>query len=178
MKRYSFLLTLWDFVEVILVSVISVLLVRYFIFQPFLVNGASMEPSFANNDYLIVDELSYRFREPARGDVVIFRYPKDTTTFFIKRIIGLPNERVVLFGDKITIVGQGQEITLTEPYLQDRQYQYNKLDITLGSDEYFMMGDNRYNSFDSRAWGPLDEDFIIGVARLRLFPFNKIDILR
>ena len=176
MKKYNFLIKIWDFSEILLISVASVLFVRYFIFQPFLVSGASMEPNFSNHDYLIIDELTYRFKEPARGEVIVFKYPDDPTTFFIKRIVGLPGEKIILAGNDIYIESGGQKVTISEDYLQGRQYSYGRQEFQLGTEEYFVMGDNRYNSYDSRAWGSLNSDFIIGAARLRLYPFNKIDL--
>lgn len=138
----------WDFFKFTLIAVITVLLIRTFIAQPFIVSGNSMEPTFDSGDYLIVDELTYRFSEPQKNDVVIFKYPLDPSKFFIKRIIGLPGETIHFEGRK----------------------------ITLGEKEYFVMGDNRPNSSDSRKWGALKEDFLVGKAFLRLWPLNKIGV--
>jgi len=160
-----------------LIALLIVLPFRIFIAQPFLVSGASMSPNFETGHYLIVDQLSYNFEKPARGEVLIFKYPKDPKKYFIKRIIGLPNETVQLDGQKIII--QNEEypngFELNEPYLQNFSFNANST-TKLKDAEYFMMGDNRSASSDSRVWGPLPEDLIVGRAFLRLFPFTQIEI--
>jgi len=159
-----------------LIAILIVLPFRIFIAQPFLVSGASMSPNFETGHYLIVDQLSYNFKEPTRGEVIIFKYPNDTKKFFIKRIIGLPQETIILEGSKIFIKNKDnpQEFELKENYLKNLGN--NKSEITLGENEYFVMGDNRPASSDSRVWGPLPKDLIVGRAFLRLFPFNQIEI--
>ena len=167
---------LWSFFEVlesVTVAVVLVFLVRYFIAQPFLVSGSSMEPNFKNGDYLLVDELAYRFRSPSRGEVVIFRYPGDPRVHYIKRIIGLPGERVTGDGDKITVFENGEGKVLNESYVWAKGNRA-KFDVTLGLNEYFVMGDNRNFSFDSRSWGALPQDDIIGLARFRLWPITRV----
>jgi len=169
--------SLWEIVEVVLIAVITVFIIRNYLAQPFLVSGASMEPNFSHGNYLLVDELTYRFREPARGDVVVFRSPQDPKTFFIKRIIGLPSEQVVITDGKVRLFNEvGDEIKLDEVYLTQGITPGN-VHINLGPAEFLVLGDNRNNSFDSRNWGPLAEDRIIGVVRIRLFPFDKIGII-
>lgn len=159
-----------------LVAILIVLPFRIFIAQPFLVSGASMSPNFETGHYLIVDQLSYNFKEPARGEVIIFKYPNDTKKFFIKRIIGLPQETVVLEDSKVFIKNKDnpQGFELKENYLKNLGN--NKSEITLGETEYFVMGDNRPASSDSRVWGSLPKDLIVGRAFLRLYPFNQIEI--
>jgi signal peptidase I len=167
---------LWSFLEVIetlVIAVVAVFLVRNFIAQPFLVSGSSMEPNFLNGNYLLVDELTYRFREPQRGEVVVFRYPLDRRAFYIKRIVGLPGERVVIEDDRVLVIRDGEEVVLNEQYLLSSGTR-GQFDVTLDNQEYFVMGDNRNFSFDSRSWGPLSEEDIIGVARLRLWPVNQV----
>ncbi len=179
----SFLLSIWEVVEVGLIAVITVVAVRHFLVQPFVVSGRSMEPNFSSGDYLLIDEISYRYRTPQRGEVVVFRSPTDNKSFFIKRIIGLPNERVVVKDNKITIYNQEHPdgFTLNESYLNsiyDNQInQYSNLDMVLGDNQYFVLGDNRNESFDSRAWGPLQKSAIIGLVRLRLWPLTKAQAL-
>lgn len=172
MKR--FLLSVWEIAEVILIALITVFFIRSFIVQPFLVSGASMEPSFSNGDYLLIDEITYRFREPVRGETVVFRYPGDNTSFFIKRIIALPGETITVKGGVITITdpATGTTLPVQEAYLNPETKTSGDKTITLGAEEYFVMGDNRGNSFDSRNWGPLHDTNIIGLARLRIFPFQ------
>lgn len=159
-----------------LVAVCVVLPIRLFIAQPFIVSGASMYPTFETSDYLIVDEISYRLEDPSRGDVIVFKYPNDPSKYFIKRIIGLPGETVDIDGIKVKITNSDNPngLELNEPYVN-----YNRnstTHVTLESDEYFVMGDNRFASSDSRVWGPLKKKFIIGHAFLRLFPVKKIGV--
>lgn len=159
-----------------LIAILIVLPFRIFIAQPFLVSGASMSPNFETGHYLIVDQLSYNFKNPQRGEVVVFKYPNDTKKFFIKRIIGLPNETVKIEGSKIFIKNEENPngIELKENYVENLGQ--NNTEITLKDDEYFVMGDNRPASSDSRVWGPLSEKLIVGRAFLRLFPFNEISV--
>jgi signal peptidase I len=159
-----------------IVAVVIVLPIRVFLAQPFIVSGESMSPTFESGQYLIVDQVSYRVGEPQRGDVIVFRYPQDKTKFFIKRVIGLPNEKVRIEGTNVIVtMTDGTEITLDEPYVV--MHRENNLSETLGDDEYFVMGDNRLASLDSRVWGPLKRDNITGKAWVRLLPLDKIDLL-
>jgi signal peptidase I len=172
-----FWLSVWEVIEVVLIAVITVFIIRNFLAQPFLVSGASMEPNFSHGNYLLVDEITYRFREPARGDVVVFRSPQDRKTFFIKRVIGLPGEQVDVSDGKLRLFGkEGNEITVDESYLIQGDTPGN-VHLTLEEGEFLVLGDNRNNSFDSRNWGPLDRESIIGIVRLRLFPFDKIEVI-
>lgn len=162
----------------IIIALVCVVIVRTFIAQPFLVSGASMEPNFHNGNYLLIDELTYRFREPQRGEVVVFRYPGSTKEYFIKRIIGLPGETLTVAGNQITITApRTAPITLTESYLASSTKTMGSLTTTLGPKEYFMLGDNRGNSFDSRNWGSLQRSEIIGIARLRLLPLSQMQTI-
>ncbi len=159
-----------------IVAVVIVLPIRMFIAQPFVVSGESMFPTFETGQYLIVDQLSYRLGDPVRGDVIVFHYPKDPSKFFIKRIIALPNEKIRIEGTNVIItMTDGTEITLDEPYVNLQKE--SNMEESLGDDEYFVMGDNRLASLDSRFWGPLKRDKITGRAWLRLLPFTKIDFL-
>jgi signal peptidase I len=160
-----------------LVAVVIVVPVRLFVAQPFIVSGASMDPTFDSGQYLIVDELTYRFDEPKRGDVVIFKYPKDPSQFFIKRVIGLPNETVRIGHDSVSIKQKnGEEVTLEEPYVVNRG-NGGPFSLSLGGDEYFVMGDNRPESSDSRLWGVLPRENIVGRAFLRLLPIDSLSLL-
>ena len=175
--RHSFLKEAWETIRFIIIALIIVIPIRLFIAQPFIVSGASMDPTFADGQYLIVDEISYRFNEPARGDVVIFKYPKDPKKYFIKRIIGLPGENVVI-NEKGEVSAQqkGSDtiISLKEPYVH---FPKNEPSLrALGDDEYFVMGDNREGSYDSRMWGPVKRSLLIGKALVRLFPVTQVDI--
>ena len=170
----KFLSAAWEILEVVFIAVVTVFIIRSFLVQPFLVSGASMEPNFKDGNYLLVDEITYRFREPLRGEVVIFRYPLDPSTFFIKRIIGLPGERVVSQNGQIRIFSDGQEIFLDEEYLLSRSV--DNFDSKLGEDKYFVLGDNRNHSFDSRNWGAVSRKDIVGMARLRILPLRDFGL--
>lgn len=169
---------IWDLLEVVIVSAIIVLPIRYFLVQPFFVQGQSMEPNFHNSDYLIVDELSYRFREPQRGEVVVFKFPQDTSQYYIKRIIGLPGETLEINGNQIIIFNKQKPegFTLQEDYLDknDQQIDLGKTKINLKEDEFYVMGDNRKASYDSRRWGVLPRKDIIGRVWLRAWPFSAV----
>ncbi len=174
----SFLSFCWQIIKTALIALIIVIPIRYFVFQPFIVKGISMEPSFRNGDYLIIDELSYRLRSPKRGEVVVFRYPADTREKFIKRIIGLPNETIEFKNGKIVITSSlGEKTILDESvYLPAKQtWAGEKIKkVKIPSDSYFVMGDNRLHSFDSRSWGFVSKKYLIGRVLLRLFPFKDI----
>jgi len=169
----------WEVLKIAIVASLIVIPIRYFLFQPFFVKGQSMEPNFENGDYLIVDELSYRFREPQRGEVVVFKYPEDPSQRFIKRIIGLPGERVEIGNGEIKVYDEGESLVLDESGYLENIETLGSLIINLGEEEYFVLGDNRLFSYDSRRFGPLPEDNIIGRVLLRAWPFAsaaKIEI--
>lgn len=174
-QRENFLKEIFKFS---LIALLIVVPIRFFIAQPFIVSGASMDPTFNSGQYLIIDQLSYRFSEPQRGEVIIFRYPKDQTKFFIKRIIGLPNETIKIQGTTITVINNDNPngFELTEPYLAAANVKRDSLQLSLSENEYFVIGDNRRASLDSRIWGPLEEALIIGRAFVRLFPVSEIDL--
>jgi len=162
--------------KIILTVLLTVIIIRLFVFQVFEIEGSSMEPSFYNNEYLLIEKISYRVHPPRRGDVVVFKYPNDQQVNYIKRIIGLPGESVRVEGGKVFVNGQ----SLTEAYLPpneqtlvngtiDRPYE-----VTLATDQYFMMGDNREHSSDSRNWGPLAKDLIIGRTSIVIFPHQDV----
>lgn len=161
-----------------LLAVIIVVPFRFYVAQPFIVSGASMSPTFETGQYLIVDQLSYHFDTPQRGDVVIFKYPNDPSKFFIKRVIGLPGEIVTLANGVTTITNPetNTEMVLDEEYLITDKTD-DHLSITLSSTEYFVMGDNRGASSDSRVWGPVPSNNIVGKALIRLLPINTLSLL-
>ncbi len=161
----------------IVLAVIIVVPIRFFIAQPFIVEGESMHPTFSSGDYLVVDQLTYRLGDPKRGDVVVFRYPGDPSVFYIKRIIGLPGEIVRLDKGKTTVFkGDGSSEVLNESYVVAEDATYS-LDTELGADQFFVMGDNRPRSSDSRIWGPLPRNDIMGRAFVRLLPVAHAGIL-
>ena len=162
-----------EILTLVILAVLIVVPIRVFIAQPFVVEGQSMYPTFDNGDYLIIDELSYRLSDPKRGDVVVFRYPGDPRVFYIKRVIGLPGETVRVERGIVTVTGtDGTKVTLEEPYVVSEDATYT-LNATLGPEQYFVMGDNRPKSSDSRVWGPLPREDIVGRAYVRIFPVTE-----
>jgi len=165
----------WETIKVVVVSLAIILPIRYYLVQPFFVKGASMEPNFEDGDYLLVDELSYRFSVPERGDVIIFRYPQDPSQFFIKRIIGLPNETVEIKDNQIKIYNKErlEGFVLDESYLAFEQKTVGNSVTKTDDNEYFVLGDNRFQSSDSRRWGSVNKSLITGKAFLRPWPIGK-----
>lgn len=176
----KFLASLLEVLEIAVIAVAAVFIVRTFFVQPFLVSGTSMVPTFSNGDYVLTDELTYRIRPPERGEVVVFHEKSDYSTYLIKRVIGLPGERVVINNNTITIYNQQDPkgFTLDESYLPKGTItsggEYT--DVTLSSSSYMMLGDNRAVSYDSRSWGPLPASDIVGLVRFRLWPLSAIHI--
>lgn len=167
----------WEIIKFVVITIIIVVPIRTFIAQPFIVHGGSMETTFQESEYLIVDEFSYLLRTPARGEVIIFRYPKNPSVFFIKRVVGLPGETLAIKNSRILIKqADGSWQALNEPYAKGKTFS-DITDITLKADEYFVVGDNRELSYDSRAWGPVKLDLIRGRAWLRLLPITRINYL-
>ncbi len=163
-----------ELVKIVVIAVVIIIPVRYFLFQPFYVRGASMEPNFHDNQYLIIDEITYRFNDPQRGEVVVVKDPKISGEFLIKRIIGLPHETVIIQDGHVMIKNEANPdgFTLDEPYLFDTIVTNGNKEVTLGGDQYYVMGDNRPVSLDSRSFGPLPESDIVGRAWLRVWPFS------
>lgn len=167
----------WDIVKFAIIALLIVIPIRIFVAQPFVVSGESMYPTFHNGEYLIVDELSYNIGNPVRGDVVIFRYPNDQKRFFIKRIIGLPNEKLIINENQVKIINENNPdgFIIEEPYIVENFSGTGE--YKTGDNEYFVMGDNRNRSSDSRFWGVLPEKLLIGRAYLRLLPIKNISFL-
>jgi len=176
----KFLLFVWEITKVVAISLAIILPVRYFLIQPFYVKGASMEPNFHDSQYLIIDEISYRLHLPARGQVIVFRYPLDPQEYFIKRIIGLPGEQIQFKDGKVIIYNASHPdgLSLDEKYLPTDLTTYDQNDgkITIGPDQYFVLGDNRNASKDSRVFGPVDKSFIIGKVLFRGWPLSDITV--
>lgn len=170
----------WELVRFAVIALVIVIPIRLFIAEPFVVSGASMVPAFSDGDYLIVDKISYRLNNPQRYDVIIFVYsdlnPKNEKKFFIKRIVGLPNEIVNIKGNDVTIINEEHEdgFKLEQPFVKN--IADNTTHFELKKDEYFVMGDNRPASSDSRYWGAIKRKHISGKAFLRLLPIKNMDI--
>ena len=173
----------WAFIremaKITIIALVIILPVRYFLIKPFYVNGASMIPSYYDGEYLIVDEISYRLGDPQRGDVIVFRYPADRSQFFIKRIIGLPGDRVVIGGGLVTVYPHDQEegIIIDEPYLLPETPTLSAVDSVLEENNFFVLGDNRNQSLDSRRFGPLERKDIVGRVWLRGWPLDRLGVL-
>ncbi len=171
---------LFELIQVMAISLAIIIPVRYFLIQPFYVKGASMEPNFFDHEYLIIDELSYRFHQPERGDIVVFRYPNDPKQFFIKRVIGLPGETVDIAGGQIKIFNSKEPngVVLDEKSYLDQDFTATTRTVTLKNDEFFVLGDNRAASLDSRYFGPVKQSFIVGRVWLRGWPFDRWKIFQ
>lgn len=169
-----------EIVKMSLISLIIVLPVRYFLIQPFYVKGASMEPNFYDHEYLIIDEITYRFRSPKRGDIVVFKYPKDPSQYFIKRVVGLPGETIFIEDGQVYLknIHNNEFELLAENYLSPGMETHLPLNgyshVFLGDDGYFLLGDNRDQSLDSRVFGPVKKDLIIGRTWLRGWPLTRL----
>jgi signal peptidase I len=162
-----------EIIKLAILSGITIGLVRYFLFKPFYVKGQSMEPNFYEKDYLIIDELSYSFREPKRGEVVVFKAPNGND-YYLKRVIGLPGERVKVENGKVIVYNEAnpQGLVLDEIYLEDETL--GTIMQTLSQDEYFLLGDNRDASYDSRRFGSISRSAIVGRAWLRGWPPTRV----
>ena len=161
---------IWEITKIVIIALVIVIPIRYFLFQPFFVRGQSMEPNFENGDYLIVDELSYHLRGPERGEAVVFKYPQDPTQRYIKRIIGLPGETVEIREGKVIISNENGSQVLNESDYLSGIPTPGEIQVTLGENEYFVLGDNRPASSDSRRWGSVPRDDIIGRVFIRAWP--------
>lgn len=168
-------LFIWEIAKIVIISLAIILPIRYFLIQPFYVKGASMEPTFYDHQYLLIDEISYRFSPPQRGDVVVFRYPNDPSQFFIKRVIGLPGEKIEIINNTITIFNNKYPdgVILKESYLDKSVTTAGDISVQLSNNEYYLLGDNRNSSLDSRFFGPVQKKFLVGRTWIRVWPFNE-----
>jgi len=175
---YKSLAFVWEILKIVIIALVIIIPIRYFVVQPFYVHGASMEENFADGDYIIINEFGYRFLdEPERGDVVIFRFPSDPSEFFIKRVIGMPEETVSIQNNTVTIYNKmhPEGVVLDETsYLSPDQVTIGTIEIKLDDNEYFVLGDNRRHSSDSRFWGPVNRSLITGEVWFRAWPLNKL----
>ena len=171
------ILFIWEILKIVIISLAIIVPIRYFVVQPFFVRGASMHPTFESGDYLVINEIGYRIAEPRRGDVIVFRPPQGNGQFYIKRIVGLPGEAVSV-RDGSVFVGQdllSMEL-LDEPYISGSTPGNRTAQIN--DNEYFVLGDNRNASSDSRNWGPLPRENIIGKAWIRAWPIEGFNIVK
>ncbi len=182
-ENISFKTFIWETAKTVFYVAVLAVIIRTFLIQPFIVEGRSMEPNFSNNDYLLIDKLTYRVRGPKRGEIIVFKYPKNPRENYIKRIIGLPNETVVIEDNSVTVINQAnpEGFKLNEDYLSADEItealgQQNKLSLSLQDGEYFVLGDNRNASQDSRVFGKVDKSYFIGRSLIRLLPLSQIRV--
>jgi len=163
-----------ELIKIAILAGITIFVIRALIFKPFYVKGQSMEPNFYEKDYLIIDEITYRFREPERGEIIVLKSPV-STDFYLKRVVGLPGERVKVENGKVIIYNDDNPkgMILNETYLNSISTS-GSVSFTLGDDQYFVLGDNRGASFDSRSFGAISRDAVIGRVWLRGWPFDRI----
>ncbi len=170
----------FELIKITVISLAIIMPIRYFLIQPFYVKGASMEPNFYDREYLIIDEITYRFNKPKRGDIIVFRYPRNPQEYFIKRIIGLPGEKIQIKDGHIIIYNNDcpEGMILKEDYLPatTKTYSLNDDIISLDNNEYYVLGDNRNSSKDSRSFGPVNSSFIVGRVLFRGWPFDRINV--
>ena len=167
----------WEVVKIVLISLAIIVPVRYYLIQPFFVKGASMEENFDDGDYVLIDEISFRFRQPQRGEVIVFRAPREPSQFYIKRIIGLPGEIIQIKNNQVTIFNSKSPngfVLEESAYLSEEIETVGDLKVNIGPNEYFVLGDNREHSSDSRVWGSVGENLISGKVFFRAWPFNKV----
>jgi len=171
------ILFLVEVVQIVLIAAVIIIPIRYWLVKPFIVKGASMEPNFYNDEYLIVDEISYDFREIVRGEVIVFIPPNNPSQFYIKRVVGLPGETISLRDGVMTIINEEhpEGVVLEESYISE--YTSGRDSRVLADNEYYVVGDNRDASYDSRSFGPIKEDAITGRAWLRGYPIDRIGII-
>jgi signal peptidase I len=174
-----FLIFIFDLIKLVAIAFLVVWPIHYFIFQPFYVIGPSMEPSFYDKDYLIITKINYRFNSPQRGEVVIFKSPINQGDFLIKRVVGLPEERIIINKGKINIYKDSQEFELEEgDYLPAGTTTLGEVDVTLKNNEYYVLGDNRNMSLDSRVFGQIKEDSVVGQAWFRGWPLDDLGFIK
>jgi signal peptidase I len=181
-EKFSFFEFIWDLLKTAIIVVVVAFAVKFFLLQPYIVDGNSMLPNFENEECLLVEKVSYRFKSPKRGDVIVFHPPGQNSINYIKRIVGLPNERIEILENKIKIYNDKYPdgIFLDESYIPSSYLTVSEKSdglYTVGNNEYFVLGDNREHSSDSREWGNLPETNILGKAWLEIFPFKNFDLV-
>lgn len=169
----------FDILESIVVALAIFVVVYLFFYQPHQVKGASMEPNFHDGEYILTNKYEYRFADPKRGDVVVFKSPQNPDIDFIKRVIGLPGDHVKLLGNHFYI----NDVLLNENYIAPELFTYygsflrEGAEIVVPKDRLFVVGDNRPRSSDSREWGTIEKSSIIGKSQLRYWPFDRFGII-
>jgi len=171
--------SIFDFLQGIVVILAIFVMIYLFIMSPQEINGQSMEPTFFNAEYILTNKVTYKFRTPQRGDVIIFKSPRNKEVDYIKRIIGLPGDTILLQNNTFFVNG----VPIEEPYLRPNtatfggSFLHEGEEIVVPPEELFVAGDNRPHSSDSREFGPIPITDIIGVAILRYYPFDKVGVV-
>lgn len=161
-----------EVIETIALTLLVLFLIRLVV-QGFRTDGHSMDPDFHNGEYVLVNKAAFLFGPPQRGDVIVFHYPLDPHEVFIKRVIGVPGDIIHTTSTTVTVDGD----LLSEPYISV-PFNYDNQTWKLGPNQYFVMGDNRENSLDSRIWGPLDKSYIIGRVIAAYWPISELGIIK
>lgn len=162
-----------EVIESVVIAVLLAVVIRVFLFQFFVIPSASMEPTLTEGDMIAANKIVYRFSEPKRGDIIVFKYPLDPERDFVKRLIGLPGEKLQIKSSTLYINGK----VTPEPYLPKGLKFQDYGPVTVPKDKFFMMGDNRNDSLDSRSWGEMPRENIIGKASFIYWPINRMKIL-
>jgi signal peptidase I len=162
-----------EILETIAVTILLFLVFRFAV-QNYRVDGLSMSPTLHDQQYILVNRAAYLFHPPERGDIIVFAYPLDPTQDYIKRIVGIPGDHVRVDAEGLVFINN---VELNEPYINPSPNPYRTTDIKLGPDQYFVLGDNRGDSSDSRAWGPVPRQNIIGKAWLVYWPLGSFHFI-
>jgi signal peptidase I len=168
----------WEFIESIVFALAIFAIVYLFLFQPNQVKGKSMHPTFEDNEYILTDKVTFRMRSPKYNDIVVFKSPKNEEVDFIKRIIGTPGDKVRISGGKVYLNGE----ELLENYLPvsaftpSGNFAREGVEVVVPDNQYFVLGDNRTGSSDSREWGFVKREEFIGKVFFRYFPFNRFGV--
>lgn len=170
-----------DFVETVVIALAIFVVVYRFLFQPHQVKGNSMYDNFHDGEYLLTDKISYRFNSPKVGEVIVFKAPQNESYDYIKRIIGLPGDRIkikdgeVYVNDKLHI---DSDYLTSQVYTRSGSYWQESLELVVPVNSYFVLGDNRNHSSDSRDWGPVPMENIIGKAWIRYWPIDRFTVIK
>ena len=160
-----------EIIETVAITLLILFIIRFAV-QSFRTDGQSMEPNFHTDEYVLVNKMAYLFQQPQRGDVLVFHYPFDIHKDFIKRLIGLPGDTISVTTSSVTVNGD----TIKEPYIRV-PFNFDNKTWKLGFNQFFVMGDNRDNSLDSRIWGPLDRSYIVGKVVVAYWPMNYLGLI-
>jgi signal peptidase I len=172
---------LFDFLQGIVVFLAILVMVYLFLLSPQEINGQSMDPTFHNGEYILTNKVEYKIKDPARGDVVIFKSPRNKEVDYIKRVIGLPGERIKLVNSTYYLNDKPLD---ESAYLAETVKTYpgsfltENVEYTIPAGKYFVSGDNRTHSSDSREFGPIPKEDFIGKALLRYFPFDRTGLIK